>query len=82
MTKAIKVPTPVILGSICTDCWSTLPQDLALSINDAALLTGIGRAVIYLEVRSGRLKSSVVSGRPAIKRDDLLEWFLAHGDAE
>jgi excisionase family DNA binding protein len=48
---------------------------LGLSILDAARIAGIGRTLLYGEIREGRLPVRKVGNRSLISRDDLVAWL-------
>jgi excisionase family DNA binding protein len=54
-----------------------LPGDdrLAYSPEEAARLTGVSRAFLYLEMQRERLKTVKIGRRRLVRREDLLEWL-------
>ncbi|WP_293809376.1 helix-turn-helix domain-containing protein [uncultured Bosea sp.] len=52
---------------------------LAYSPEEAARLTGVSRAFLYLEMQRGKLTSIKIGRRRLIRRSDLLAWV---GEAE
>lgn len=52
---------------------------LAYSPEEAARITGVSRAFLYLEMQRGRLSSVKIGRRRLVRRSDLLAWV---GEAE
>lgn len=52
---------------------------LAYSPEEAARITGVSRAFLYLEMQRGKLTSVKIGRRRLIRRSDLLAWV---GEAE
>lgn len=50
-------------------------ERLAYTIEEAAAALGIGRDLIYDEIRTGRLRSKKAGARRIIGRHHLLEWL-------
>jgi excisionase family DNA binding protein len=50
---------------------------LALTVEEAAKASGVGRTTIFLELRSGRLKARKVGRRTVISVTDLHAWLEA-----
>lgn len=51
---------------------------LAVSPNDAAPLSGLGRTTIYAAISSGDLRSIKIGNRRLIMVDWLRDWMLRH----
>jgi excisionase family DNA binding protein len=54
---------------------SELSERLAYTVEEAAAALGIGRDLIYDEIRTGRLRSKKAGARRVIGRHHLLEWL-------
>jgi excisionase family DNA binding protein len=54
-------------------------ERLALRINDAALMAGLGRSTIYSLINDGKLRSTKVAGRRLALRESLQELLRAGG---
>jgi excisionase family DNA binding protein len=54
-------------------------ERLALRINDAALMAGLGRSTIYSLINDGKLRSTKVGGRRLVLRASLQELLQAGG---
>jgi hypothetical protein len=65
MTKSVLTTSPYV------------DRKLALSIADAVRLSGIGRTVIFAEIRRGRLVARKCGRRTVILSDDLTLWLRA-----
>jgi excisionase family DNA binding protein len=52
-------------------------ERLALRVNDAALMAGLGRSSIYKLIDNGRLRSTKVGGRRLILRESLQQLLQA-----
>ena len=50
---------------------------LAISVMDAARLTGVGRSTIQQNINTGQLKARKAGRRTLILRDDLQAWLDA-----
>ncbi len=50
-------------------------ERLAYTVEEAAAILGIGRDLIYDEIRTGRLRSKKAGARRIIGRHHLLEWL-------
>jgi excisionase family DNA binding protein len=50
-------------------------EKLALSIEEAVAVVGIGRTTLYQEIRSGSLLSKKVGRRTVILTVDLIAWL-------
>lgn len=50
-------------------------ERLAYTVEEAAAALGIGRDLIYDEIRTGRLRSKKAGARRVIGRHHLLEWL-------
>ena len=50
-------------------------ERLAYTVEEAAMVLGIGRDLIYDEIRTGRLRSKKAGARRIIARHHLLEWL-------
>ena len=48
---------------------------LAYTVEEAALVVGVGRDLLYDEIRTGRLRSKKAGSRRVIARHHLLEWL-------
>jgi len=48
---------------------------LACTVEGAALIGGVGRDLLYDEIRSGRLRSRKAGSRRIIARHHLIEWL-------
>jgi excisionase family DNA binding protein len=55
-------------------------ERLALRINDAALMAGLGRSTIYSLINDGKLRSTKVGGRRLVLRESLQELLQAGGE--
>lgn len=53
-------------------------QRMALGIDEAAAVVGVGRSKIYESISAGELKSLKVGGRRLILPVDLSRWLEAH----
>jgi excisionase family DNA binding protein len=51
------------------------PERLAYTVEEAAAVVGVGRDLLYDEIRTGRLKSKKAGARRVIARHHLLEWL-------
>jgi excisionase family DNA binding protein len=54
---------------------STDSPPLAISLDEAARLTGTSRTFIYKLIRDGKLKAKHLGGRHLVVRDSLMELF-------
>jgi excisionase family DNA binding protein len=54
---------------------SPIGERLAYTVEEAAAALGIGRDLIYDEIRTGRLRSKKAGARRVIGRHHLLEWL-------
>jgi excisionase family DNA binding protein len=56
---------------------------LSYSIADVVKLSGVGRTVLYEEIKAGRLKAHKLGRRTLILADDLQHWLtgLPHKEA-
>ena len=54
-----------------------VPSDLAVSVEDAAKLIGIGRTEIYKAIKQGSLASLKIGKRRLIRVETLREWLAA-----
>lgn len=50
-------------------------ERLAYTVEEAALILGVGRDLLYDEIRTGRLRSKKAGARRVIARHHLLEWL-------
>jgi hypothetical protein len=57
-------------------------EPLAVSVRRAAELAGVSRSLLYVEIKTRRLKSVLIRGRRLILICDLRDWLLRHRDAE
>lgn len=48
---------------------------LSFSVNDACRVLGIGRTVLYDEIKRGRLRTVKLGRRTLIRRQDAEEWL-------
>jgi excisionase family DNA binding protein len=55
-------------------------EPLAYGIPGATRATGLGRSLLYEEMRAGRLKSFLLGRRRLIDADDLKAWLRAYRD--
>lgn len=55
---------------------ATNPEPLAFDVNFAAKMVGIGRTLLYNEIKAGRLRAVKSGGRTLIRRADL-EAYMA-----
>jgi excisionase family DNA binding protein len=53
----------------------SLPERLALSVEEAARMVGISRRQIYEEITRGRLRTVKVGKRRLVPHDDLKHWL-------
>ncbi len=54
------------------------PQErLAYSVSYAAELSGISRAMMYVQIQSGKIRSRKIGARRVITREALLEFLAA-----
>ena len=51
------------------------PERLAYTVEEAALVVGVGRDLLYDEIRTGRLRSKKAGSRRVIAKHHLLEWL-------
>jgi len=54
---------------------AAIGERLACTVEEAAAALGIGRDLIYDEIRTGRLRSKKAGARRVIGRHHLLEWL-------
>lgn len=54
-----------------------MTEPIAVSIVEAARLTGLGRSTLYAEIQKGHLKLTKVNARSVIKMSDLRDWLDA-----
>lgn len=54
---------------------AAIGERLAYTVEEAAAALGIGRDLIYDEIRTGRLRSKKAGARRVIGRHHLLEWL-------
>ena len=54
---------------------AAIEERLAYTVEEAAAALGIGRDLIYDEIRTGRLRSKKAGARRVIGRHHLLEWL-------
>ena len=60
-----------------------MTEPLAVSIPEAARLSGCGRSTLYAEISRGNLKIRKVGRRTIIAMDDLRAWLASKiGEAE
>jgi excisionase family DNA binding protein len=52
-------------------------QKLALSVEEAAKVSGVGRTMLFAEIRKGRITARKVGRRTIIMVDDLDAWLKA-----
>jgi excisionase family DNA binding protein len=73
----VQPPTPVQASSKLLDASAphAAPERLAYTVEEAAVVLGIGRDLIYDEIRTGRLRSKKAGARRIIARHHLLEWL-------
>lgn len=58
------------------------PQErLAISVEEAAAMSGLGRTTIYLALGEGSLRSLKVGKRRLIRVEALKDWMTAHETA-
>jgi excisionase family DNA binding protein len=50
---------------------------LSYSVADVVKLSGVGRTVLYEEIKAGRLKAHKLGRRTLILADDLQRWLAA-----
>ena len=50
-------------------------ERLAYTVEEAAAVVGVGRDLLYDEIRTGRLRSKKAGARRVIARHHLLEWL-------
>jgi excisionase family DNA binding protein len=50
-------------------------ERLAYTVEEAAAVVGVGRDLLYDEIRTGRLRSKKAGSRRVIARHHLLEWL-------
>ena len=50
-------------------------ERLAYTVEEAAAVVGVGRDLLYDEIRTGRLRSKKAGTRRVIARHHLLEWL-------
>ena len=48
---------------------------LAYTVEEAALVVGVGRDLLYDEIRTGRLRSKKAGSRRIVARHHLVEWL-------
>lgn len=53
------------------------PKRIALTIDEAAAAVGIGRTLVFSEIKTGRLIARKVGRRTVILQDDLELWLAA-----
>jgi excisionase family DNA binding protein len=51
------------------------PERLAYTVEEAAMILGVGRDLLFDEIRTGRLRSKKAGARRVIARHHLLEWL-------
>jgi len=54
---------------------ATRLERLAYTVEEAAAVVGVGRDLLYDEIRTGRLRSKKAGSRRVIARHHLLEWL-------
>jgi excisionase family DNA binding protein len=54
---------------------SALDQRLSLSVDDASMVTGLGRTKLFEAIRSGALPSVRVGGRRVVLVEDLRQYL-------
>ena len=52
-------------------------EPLAYTIRQATNVVGIGRTLLYAEIREGRLRTRKIGRRTLLLRDDLRSWLDA-----
>jgi hypothetical protein len=52
-----------------------LSQKLALSIDDVVALTGLGRTLVFAEIKTGHLVARKCGRRTVVLRPDLHRWL-------
>jgi excisionase family DNA binding protein len=50
-------------------------ERLAYTVDEAAAVVGVGRDLLYAEIRTGKLRSEKAGARRVIARHHLLEWL-------
>lgn len=66
-------PSPVVRPSVKP--LEDRPERLAYSIKDVRGLTGLSNATIYAQIKSGKLRSTIIGGRTLILTQDLHTWI-------
>ena len=61
-------------GAVRADHSAQLER-LAYTVEEAATVVGVGRDLLYDEIRTGRLRSKKAGSRRVIARHHLLEWL-------
>jgi excisionase family DNA binding protein len=56
----------------------TTPAVMAVSVEKAAFITGVGRTILYQAIATHDLRSLKVGKRRLIRIDDLNTWLDAH----
>ncbi|MEQ8817864.1 MAG: helix-turn-helix domain-containing protein [Thalassobaculum sp.] len=56
----------------------TTPERVAVSVEDAAAMVGIGRTTLYAAMGSGSLPSLKIGKRRLIRVDALKAWIASH----
>ena len=54
------------------------PEPIAYNVNDACRVLGIGRTILYAEMKAGRLPAVKVGRRTLIRRADAEAWLQSH----
>jgi excisionase family DNA binding protein len=53
----------------------TSSERFGYAVSEAAEVSGVGRTVLYDEIRAGRLTARKIGRRTVILRDDLMRWL-------
>jgi excisionase family DNA binding protein len=56
---------------------TAVPAPIAVSVEQAAKLAGVSRALAYREIAAGKLKASKLGGRTVVRIADVEAWIAA-----
>jgi excisionase family DNA binding protein len=54
-----------------------MPEQIAVSVEEAGKLAGVGRTTIFKELRDGRLKGRKIGRRTVVPIDELNAWLTS-----
>ena len=53
-------------------------ERITFTVNDSAKAVGVGRTLLYSEIKSGRLRAFKLRGRTLIHAEDLQSWVNSY----